>query len=219
MGYLRGASQSIFIPRTKAVAAYRICVSLRASSSRNSSRSRRSNVDGPTLRPACGIDGRDMGPPCVSLPLNKAGTCVDVRTEGTIGLILLPRAVARRAWLVRLNSATGLPRRADACAAVIEMAFERSSPQHKRGANEMKPRDRSRRTTWWSTRNVSLGFESVSSGWVRSRRRSINQRSVRAYRGQWRHRSSSAGRAPSVVAAVSDKIHAWQTCARSDAAH
>jgi hypothetical protein len=86
-GYLRGASQSIFIPRTKAVAAYRICVSLRASSSRNSSRSRRSNVDGPTLRPACGIDGRDMGPPCVSLPLNKAGTCVDVRTEGTIGLI------------------------------------------------------------------------------------------------------------------------------------
>jgi hypothetical protein len=45
----------------------------------------------------------------------------------------------------------------------------------------------------------------------------MNQRSMRAYRGQWRHRSSSAGRASSVVAAVSDKIHAWQIRARSDA--
>jgi hypothetical protein len=84
-------------------------------------------------------------------------------------------------------------------------------------AVEMKPGYRSRRLTWWSARNVSLGFESVSSGWVCSRRRWINQRSMRAYRGQWRHRSSSAGRASSVVAAVSDKIHAWQARARSDA--
>lgn len=83
----QGASQSIFIPTTKAVAAYRICVSLRASSPRNSTRWLRSNVDGLTLRLACGIDGRDMGPPCVSLPLKKAGTCVDVRTEGTIVLV------------------------------------------------------------------------------------------------------------------------------------
>jgi hypothetical protein len=83
----QGASQSIFIPTTKAVAAYRICVSLRGSSSRHSSRSRRSNVEGLTLRLACGIDGTDMEPPCVSLPLKKAGTCVDVRTEGTIVLV------------------------------------------------------------------------------------------------------------------------------------
>jgi hypothetical protein len=62
-------------------------VSLRASSPRNSTRWLRSNVDGLTLRLACGIDGRDMGPPCVSLPLKKAGTCVDVRTEGTIVLV------------------------------------------------------------------------------------------------------------------------------------
>jgi hypothetical protein len=78
----QGASQAIFIPTMKAVAAYRIYVSMRASSSRNSSRWRRSNVDGLTPRLACGIDGRDMGPRCVSLPVNKAGTCVDVRTEG-----------------------------------------------------------------------------------------------------------------------------------------
>jgi hypothetical protein len=93
----QGASQSIFIPTTKAVAAYRICVSLRASSSRNSTRWLRSNVDGLTLRLACGIDGRDMGPPCVSLPLKKAGTCVDVRTEGTIVLVRTAGAARGRA--------------------------------------------------------------------------------------------------------------------------
>ena len=118
--------------------------------------------------------------------------------------------------LVRLNSATAFRVEPMRDAALIEMAFERSSLQHERGANEMKSGYRSRRPTWWSARNVSLGFESVSSGWVRSRRRSINQRSMLAYRGQWRHRSSSAGRASSVVAAVSDKIHAWQTRARSE---
>lgn len=91
------ASQSIFIPTTKAVAAYRICVSKRTSSSRNSSRWRPSNVDGLTLRLACGIDGRDTGPPCVSLPLKKAGTCVDVRTEGAIVLVRTGGAASGRA--------------------------------------------------------------------------------------------------------------------------
>ena len=63
-------------------------------------------------------------------------------------------------------------------------------------AVEMKPGYRSRRPTWWSARNVSLRFESVSSGWVCSRRRWINQQSMRAYRGQWRHRSSRAAVRP-----------------------
>jgi hypothetical protein len=93
----QGASQAIFIPTTKAVAAYRICASMRASGSRNSSRSRRSNVDGLTLRLASGIDGTDMGPRCVGLPVNKAGTCVDVRTEGAIVLMRTAGAVSGRA--------------------------------------------------------------------------------------------------------------------------
>ena len=93
----KGASQAIFIPTAKAVAAYRICVSKRASSLRSSSRSRRSNVDGLTLRLACGIDGRDMGPRCVSLPLKKAGTCVDVRTEGAIVLVRTAETASGRA--------------------------------------------------------------------------------------------------------------------------
>jgi hypothetical protein len=93
----QGASQSIFIPTTKAVVAYRICVSVRARSSRNSSLTRRSNVDGLTLRLACGIDGKDMGPRCVSLPVNKAGTCVDVRTEGAIVLMRTAGAASGRA--------------------------------------------------------------------------------------------------------------------------
>ena len=93
----QGASQAIFIPTTKAVAAYRICVSMRASSSRSSSRSRRSNVDGLTLRLACGVDGRGMGPRCVSLPINKAGTCVDVRTDGAIVLMRTAGAASGRA--------------------------------------------------------------------------------------------------------------------------
>jgi len=92
-----GASQSIFIPTTKAVVAYRICVSMRSSSARNSSRTRRSNVEGLTLRLACGTDGRDMGPRCVSLPLNKAGTCVDVRTEGAIVLMRTAGTASGRA--------------------------------------------------------------------------------------------------------------------------
>ena len=91
-----GASQAIFIPTTKAVAAYRICVSMRSSSARNSSRTRRSNVDGLTLRLACGIDGKDTGPRCVNLPLNKAGTCVDVRTEGAIVLMRTAGAASGR---------------------------------------------------------------------------------------------------------------------------
>ena len=109
------ASQSIFIPTTKAVAAYRICVSLRANSSRNSPRSRRSNVGGPTLRLACGIDGRDMGPPCVTLPLKKAGTCVDVRTEGTIVLVRTAGAAGGRAEGVAcpIEQRVSLPGRAD----------------------------------------------------------------------------------------------------------
>jgi hypothetical protein len=72
-------------------------VSMRASSSRSSSRSRRSNVDGLTLRLACGVDGRGMGPRCVSLPLNKAGTCVDVRTDGAIVLMRTAGAASGRA--------------------------------------------------------------------------------------------------------------------------
>jgi len=93
----QGASQSIFIPTTKAVAAYRICVNKRSSSSHSSSRTRRSNVAGLILRLACGIDGKDMGPRCVNLPLNKAGTCVDVRTEGAIVLMRTAGAVSGRA--------------------------------------------------------------------------------------------------------------------------
>jgi hypothetical protein len=83
----QGATQSIFIPTTKSVVSYRICVSARASTARNSSPTRRSNVDGLTLRLACGIDGQEMGAPCVSLPLKKAGTCLDVKTEGAIVLV------------------------------------------------------------------------------------------------------------------------------------
>jgi hypothetical protein len=91
----QGASQSIFIPTTKTVAAYRICVNKRARG--NALRWRRSNVDGLTVRLACGIDGRDMGPLCVSLPLKKAGICVDVRTEGTIALVRTEGAASGRA--------------------------------------------------------------------------------------------------------------------------
>ena len=93
----QGASQAIFIPTTKAVSAYRVCVNKRSSGSRSSSRTRRSNVDGLNLRLACGIDGKDMGPPCVNLPLNKAGTCVDVRTEGAIVLMRTAGAASGRA--------------------------------------------------------------------------------------------------------------------------
>jgi hypothetical protein len=97
----QGASQSKFIPTTKAGAAYRICGSLRADSSRNSTRWLRSNVDGLTLRLACEIDGRDMGPLCVGMPLKKAGTCVDVRTrEQSYWFVPRePRSVAPRVLL------------------------------------------------------------------------------------------------------------------------
>jgi hypothetical protein len=57
----------------------------------------------------------------------------------------------------------------------VELAFEKSILKTKRGANEMKPGDRSRWLTWWSAGNVGLGFESGSSGWLRSRRRSIDR--------------------------------------------
>ncbi len=93
----QGASQTIFVPTTKTVATYRICVSERVGNFRNSRRARKSNVDGLVLRLACGIDGQNMTPPCVSLPLNKRGSCTDVRTEGTIILIRTDKGSSGRA--------------------------------------------------------------------------------------------------------------------------
>ena len=93
----QGASQTLFVPTTKTVVTYRVCVSERVGNFRNSRRARKSNVDGLALRLACGIDGKDMTPPCVTLPLTKTGTCTDVRTEGTIILIRTDKGSKGRA--------------------------------------------------------------------------------------------------------------------------
>lgn len=91
------AAQSIFIPTTKTVADYRICVKERVGSARNSFREPQSNVESLQIRIACGANGRDMMPPCVSIPMVKPGSCTDVRTEGTIWLLRSAKSAAGRA--------------------------------------------------------------------------------------------------------------------------
>jgi hypothetical protein len=93
----KGASQALFIPTTKTVVTYRICVSQHVGPSRRHSRARQSNVKGLVARLACGIDGKETAPPCISLPLNKAGTCLDVRTEGAILLMRIAKSTGGRA--------------------------------------------------------------------------------------------------------------------------
>ncbi len=82
----QGASQPIFIPTTKTVVTYRICVNRRVGTNRTTARARQSNINGLVVRLACGLDGKELAPPCISTPLNEAGRCLDVRTEGTIFL-------------------------------------------------------------------------------------------------------------------------------------
>ncbi len=82
----QGASQPIFIPTTKTVVAYRICVRPRVGTNRTTARARRSDINGLVVRLGCGLDGKETAPPCISTPVNKAGRCLDVRTEGTIVL-------------------------------------------------------------------------------------------------------------------------------------
>jgi hypothetical protein len=66
--------------------AYRICVRPRVGTNRTTARARRSDINGLVVRLGCGLDGKAMAPPCVSVPLNGTGRCLDVRTEGTIFL-------------------------------------------------------------------------------------------------------------------------------------
>jgi hypothetical protein len=82
----QGASQPLFIPTTTTVVTYRICVNRRVGTNRTTARAPQSNINGLVVRLACGLDGKEMAPPCISVPLNETVRCLDVRTEGTIFL-------------------------------------------------------------------------------------------------------------------------------------
>ena len=82
----QNSAQPIFVPTTSTRSIYRLCIDAHLRSTRRSYPGPASDSSGLEVRIACGVNGSALDPPCAVVSGLKAGSCFDIKTEGTIWL-------------------------------------------------------------------------------------------------------------------------------------